>query len=75
MALFFPMLFLSGAALPRMLFPDRLHQISLLFPLTHVVTLIQNAWMGGGWNILALLALAGLLVVGTAGSVVLFRWR
>ena len=74
MALFFPMLFLSGAALPRMLFPDLLMQISLYFPLTHVVTLIQNVWMGDGWNMVALGVLAGLLAAGAVGSVTLFRW-
>ena len=75
MALFFPMLFLSGAALPRMLFPDLLKQISLYVPLTHVVTLLQNVWMGDGWNMVALGVLAGLLVAGAVGSVTLFRWK
>ena len=75
MALFFPMLFLSGAALPRFLFPDLLKQISLFFPLTHVVTLLQNVWMGTGWNTLALLVLASLLVTGVAGALALFRWK
>ena len=74
MALFFPMLFLSGAALPRMVFPDLLQQISLYVPLTHVVILLQNGWMGNGWNTLALAVLTGLLVAGTAGSIALFRW-
>ncbi len=74
MALFFPMLFLSGAALPRFLFPDLLKQISLFFPLTHVVTLIQNVWMGAGWNTVALAVLTGLLVTSTAGAIALFRW-
>jgi hypothetical protein len=58
-----------------MLFPDLLKQISLFFPLTHVVMLIQNVWMGDGWNMLALGVLAGLLVTGAVGSVVLFRWK
>jgi ABC-2 type transport system permease protein len=74
MALFFPMLFLSGAALPRLLFPDLLRQISLFFPLTHVVTLIQNVWMGAGWNMVALGVLTGLLVTSAAGAIALFRW-
>jgi ABC-2 type transport system permease protein len=74
MALFFPMLFLSGAALPRLLFPDLLRQISLFFPLTHVVTLIQNVWMGAGWNTVSLAVLTGLLVTSTAGAIALFRW-
>jgi len=75
MALFFPMLFLSGAALPRLLFPDLLRQISLFFPLTHVVTLIQNVWMGTGWNTSALLVLTGLLVTSAGSAIALFRWN
>ena len=75
MALFFPMLFLSGAALPRLLFPDLLKKISLFLPLTHVVTLIQNVWMGDGWNMMALGVLAGLLVAGSAGAIAFFRWK
>ncbi|NBC00827.1 MAG: ABC transporter permease [Bacteroidetes bacterium] len=74
MALFFPMLFLSGAALPRLLFPDLLRQISLFFPLTHVVTLIQNVWMGTGWNMVALGVLAALLLTSATGAIALFRW-
>ncbi len=75
MALFFPMLFLSGAALPRFLFPDLLKQISLFFPLTHVVTLLQQLWMEGGWPPQALLILTGLLVASAVGAVTCFRWR
>jgi len=75
MALFFPMLFLSGAALPRLLFPDLLRQISLFFPLTHVVMLIQNVWMGTGWNTSALLVLTGLLVTSAGSAIALFRWN
>lgn len=74
MALFYPMLFLSGAALPRQLLPDTLVSISQFLPLTHVVTLLQDLWFGQGWNIVSLLALLGMLVVGCVVSARTFRW-
>ena len=74
MALFFPMLFLSGAAMPRRLFPELLQQISLYLPLTHVVLLIQDLWMGPGWNLMAALVLVGLLAASAALATRWFRW-
>lgn len=74
MALFFPMLFLSGAAMPRMLFPELLQQISLYLPLTHVVLLIQELWMGPGWNLMALLVLIFLLAGSASIAPRWFRW-
>lgn len=73
-ALFFPMLFLSGAAMPRMLFPDWMQQIGAAMPLTYVVTLLQDLWIGQGWNATALLILGAMLVGGPLLATVLFRW-
>jgi ABC-2 type transport system permease protein len=73
-ALFFPMLFLSGAAMPRLLFPDWMQQIGAAIPLTYVVTLLQDLWIGHGWNGPALLVLGALLVAGSSVATVLFRW-
>jgi ABC-2 type transport system permease protein len=75
MALYFPMLFLSGAGLPRQILPDRLVDFSRFLPLTHVVDLLQDLWYGNGWNVTALLVLAGITVVATAVSVRTFRWE
>ncbi|MCG8349272.1 MAG: ABC transporter permease [Chloroflexales bacterium] len=73
-ALFYPMLFLSGAALPRQLLPDMLVSISQFLPLTHVVTLLQDLWLGQGWNIVSTTVLLGLLLVGCVVSARTFRW-
>lgn len=74
-AIFFPMLFLSGSALPRELMPDNVRRLSEFLPLTQVVILIQDLWYGKGWDLVALLTLSGLLVVSVAVSVRTFRWE
>ncbi len=46
MVLFYPMLFLSGASIPRELLPGNIQRMSEFLPLTHVVTLLRGAWFG-----------------------------
>ena len=75
MALFFPMMFLSGAALPRQLLPDALVNFSQFLPLTHVVNLIQDLWYGNGWNLTALLVLVGMTTLAIIISLRTFRWE
>jgi ABC-2 type transport system permease protein len=75
MALYFPMLFLSGAALPRQLLPQGLVDFSQFLPLTHVVNLIQDLWYGNGWNMTALLVLVGMTVLAVFISFRSFRWE
>lgn len=72
---YFPMLFLSGAILPREMFPDLLKTVSDLIPLTYAVDLIQSLWLEGAWNLTALVVLTGLLVVSTVVSGMTFRWE
>ena len=75
MVVFFPMMFLSGAALPRTLLSETIQDVAQVLPLTHVVTLIDDAWSGAGWNRAAMLVLVGVLVAGVALSTRLFRWE
>lgn len=74
-ALFLPMLFLSGAVLPRNQLPDTLKQVSEFLPLTHVVVLIQDLWTGEGWNLVALAVLAGVSIAALIVSTLTFRWE
>ena len=74
-ALFLPMLFLSGAALPRDELPDALRRLSDLLPLTQVVNLVQDPWVGGGWNWTAAIVLLVLLAAAMAVSSRTFRWE
>jgi ABC-2 type transport system permease protein len=74
-AIFLPMLFLSGAVMPRDELPDAVRRISDLLPLTYVVNLIQDLWIGEGWNWPAATVLLGMLVVGVILSARTFRWE
>jgi ABC-2 type transport system permease protein len=75
MALLYPMIFLSGAALPRQILPENIQRFGNWLPLTHVVNLIQDLWYGNSWNIgsltvvVAVMLLAGLVAIRT------FRWE
>ncbi|MGI9021640.1 MAG: ABC transporter permease [Acidimicrobiales bacterium] len=75
MVVLFPMMFLSGAALPRPLLPESIQDVGRALPLSHVVTLLDGAWSGAGWNWPAALVLTGVMAVGTGLSALLFRWE
>lgn len=77
MALFYPMLFLSGAAIPREILPATVREFSLFLPLTHVVTLLRGLWLGQTWaqHRVEVLILAGILVLSTLISAWVFRWE
>lgn len=77
MTSFFPLMFLSGAALPRQIMPANVQGVADALPLTHVVKTLQTAWVGGALSerTTELLWLLGFAVVGTLLSVRLFRWE
>ena len=75
MALFFPMLFLSGAGLPQEMLPDSLVTFSQFLPLTHVVNLLKGLWFGDGWNITAVVVLVLMFIIATILSAKTFRWE
>lgn len=64
--LFFPMWLLSGAGPPRAIMGGAMRAIGDAFPLTHVVTALQDPWIGLGTNAGELGLLAAILVVGAA---------
>jgi ABC-2 type transport system permease protein len=75
MAVFFPMLFLSGAALPRAVMPEHIQRIGDILPLTYVTNLLSDLWFGTGWNLFALGVLAIMAAVGMALAARFFRWE
>ena len=48
--LFFLSLLLSGAGPPPEMLGTGLNSVAELLPLTHVIRLIQDPWLGFGWN-------------------------
>lgn len=73
--IFFPMMFLSGAALPLSIMPEGVQQAAQWLPMTHMVKLLQDLWYGVGWNMTSLAVIAGVLVVGFVVSTQIFRWE
>jgi len=72
---YFPMMFLSGAAIPLQLMPDGVRSVAEILPMTMMVRLFQDLWFGGGWHIPAIIFMAALLIGGTVLSARTFRWE
>lgn len=75
MAIYFPMLFLSGSAFPRALMPPGVQRVSNLLPLTHVNELISGLWLQAELRPVSLAVLAGVLLVAGGIAVGNFRWE
>ena len=74
-AVFFPMMFLSGGALPGQFLPEAMRLIGKAIPLTYSVNLLHDLWFGRGWDLTAVLVLVGFMVAGILFSVRFFRWE
>ncbi len=77
MVLFYPMIFLSGATIPREVLPETIRNYAQLLPLTHVVNLLRGLWIGDGWqtHLKEVGILFSILVVGGVLSAKTFRWE
>jgi len=77
MVLFYPMLFLSGAAIPREVMPETIQRYAEALPLTHVVSLLRGLWIGESWgqHLTEVGVLAAMTVVGIFVSAKTFRWE
>ncbi|NOZ72703.1 MAG: ABC transporter permease [Chloroflexi bacterium] len=77
MILAFPMMFLSGAAIPLQIMPENIQHIAQWIPLTYVVKLLQATWFGEGWGGLGqeVAILLAFLLVCTALATHFFRWE
>lgn len=75
--LYFPMIFLSGATMPREFLPKGVYRISQILPLTHVVNLLRGMWSGGNWGMFQkeIIILVSMMIVSVAVSVKIFRWE
>jgi ABC-2 type transport system permease protein len=72
---YFPMIFLSGAILPRQNLSASMRRIGEVLPLAPVVTALQDAWAGAGIPTAALAALVAMIAVASAVGIRLFRWE
>lgn len=72
---YFIMLFLSGATMPDMLFPDTIKKISNFLPMTYAVDLMQGVFAGDSLSLhgTELLILGSVTVVCAAVGAVLYR--
>ncbi len=77
MIIYFPMLFLSGATIPRDAMPKTIQHFSEYLPLTHVVTLLRGLWFGEAWgkHLTEVGVLVGMLIIGVLISAKTFRWE
>jgi imidazolonepropionase-like amidohydrolase/ABC-type multidrug transport system permease subunit len=77
-ALFFPLMFLSGAAFPFALLPDGIQRVARFLPPTYLVEALHAVMVrGDSWRDLLprLAVLVGFAVVGVAATARLFRWE
>lgn len=74
--IYFPMMFLSGAALPRSMLPEILQRVSDFLPLTHMIELMRGIWLGESLLSMPveIAVLAGTAIVGGVVSTLFFRW-
>lgn len=77
MVLLYPMLILSGAGWPRELMPATVQKVSAFVPLTYVVNLLRDLWIGEPWgnHLLDVGVLVGMLLLGIIVSAKIFRWE
>ena len=72
--LFFVMFLLSGSGPPRDVLTGPMRGVGNSLPLTWVITMLQDPWLGFGWAATASLVVVGVLVGSVALSARLFRW-
>lgn len=75
MPLFFIVFVLSGTAPPREVMTQGMQRVGESLPLWHVVTLLQDVWLGSGWNGAASLIVAGIMLLAGGISALILRKR
>jgi ABC-2 type transport system permease protein len=72
--LFFVMMILGGAGPPREVMSTVMLAVSNITPVWYVIQLLQEPWLGFGWQVHASLIVGGITIVATALSVKFFKW-
>jgi ABC-2 type transport system permease protein len=73
--LFFVMMFISGAGPPREVLDRSMQVLGDFLPLTHVILVLQNPWLGHGWHESASIIVLGFTAVAASLAALLFRWE
>jgi ABC-2 type transport system permease protein len=73
--LFFVMIMLGGAGPPREVFTEAMRFVSDITPVRYVVLMLQDPWLGFGWNVSASLIVVGITVAAALLSARFFRWE
>ena len=73
--LFFVMMILAGAGPPREVMTEAMHWIADATPLRYVILILQDPWLGFGWNVQASLIVFGITVAAVLLSARFFRWE
>jgi ABC-2 type transport system permease protein len=73
--LFFVMLLLCGGGPPREVMSGPMRVIADALPLTHAVRILQDPWLGFGWEWTPFLAVLGYLAAAALLALRLFRWE
>ena len=73
--LWFVMFMISGSGPPPEVMPDSLNTAADVTPLKHVIVLIQDPWLGFGWNNNELLIVLAILLAASLASARWLRWE
>jgi len=73
--LFFIMMILGGAGPPPEVLTGAMRVVGEITPMRHVIIMLQDPWLGFGWNVNASLIVAGITVLATLLSARFFRWE
>jgi len=73
--LFFVMLLLGGGGPPREVMSGPMRAIADGLPLTHAVNILQDPWLGFGWQWTSFLVVLGFSLAATVLAAKLFRWE
>ena len=75
LVIFFVMMMLSGAGPPREVMGGAMQTVGDALPLTYAITVLQDPWLGFGWDEVGSAILAGIAALCGAGALALFRWE
>ena len=75
LVMFIIMLLLGGAGPPQQLLSPTLNTVGDFTPMKHIVTLIQDPWLGFGWNNHEFLVVLSITVVAAILAIRFFRWE